>query len=1153
MTSKNTTYNTTATYEDESHQIISSYFIGPQAENLPYFKKNINIILDELESARKSYYPEDGNFIDEKTQNTPAFRNSMDKLQNAVRKASNILGKSSIPFWSPRYEAHMCTDLTMPSMLGYFMTMLYNPNNVAFEASPLSTLAEIEVGEQLCDLFGYNIKEDNTEVPTSWGHVTWSVCINYRLTISVTHTFPARNLKFYPLSLRKAFGNGEALNFLSEAFKVETCKGETKLFTDLSTWDLLNLKPSDILDLPDRLYQEHGVSNAFLSYIMKKFTIQSTGKDELEREFGLELPGQYMLSNTRHYSWPKGAAISGLGSDNVIGIPVDAGARLDLGALEKKLQENLDKGQPVYAVVAIIGSTEAGAVDSLSGVLALRKQFQAKGLSFVVHADAAWGGYFCSMLPKDYRPGDVMNLPTDMGAADGFVPDATLRAQTQDDLFAMRFADSITVDPHKAGYIPYPAGGLCYRDNRMRFLVTWTSPYLSRGSVTSIGIYGVEGSKSGASAVSTWLSNRTIGLDAEGYGALLGEVTWTCSRLSAEWAALTDSKSPFVCVPFNMLPSELEPNATEEKIEAEKKRIRDEIVKKTNASIVAEDEARPDDEKVMKLLRSLGSDLNINAFALNFRYEDGRLNDDIEEANYLMQRVIEALSVDSPDDDPTKIPLFLTSTEFSDELYGECKANYVKRLGLEQSSQDLMVLRNVVMSPFPTDGNFINQLADIFYDVVAKETKIVRKRNTPAPDFHSFLIQGTEEIFLIHLPMFHVANHRQQLIVNASFDEKSKAKYIALKKSNPTEPMLLVTQRKVMAKDVIEQKGHFDGQIMTKESGIILQDVCVQLGKTVVSRPLNSKYRLDKYPDTFMPFYLYGTPNEANIDHVITRAPNTQLSAGRCKLNFYKKVDDSIWKRPLILLIEDVREAPMQPFPSNIEIGSKNAAIIPQDDFYRGNTAKEGGKNPEPQIDKTTSSKEGIKIGVHGMSFSVSTKDNSSQPKVYGAPGYGSQSYGSQGYGSHGYGTQGDGAQDYGSQGHGSAKDADCRDCGNGNESNNGGGKVIQIHKEDESNKPHTSAKIVNSGTRSGAAKGSNFFFRPGATFKVGVWEDGGRYNASSKYASFELGNFVGRGELTLGESVYVDSEAMNLDPFKKVEKVAEWRREFDKIGKELD
>lgn len=202
----------------------------------------------------------------------------------------------------------------------------------------------------------------------------------------------------------------------------------------------------------------------------------------------------------------------------MIGIPVDNGARLDIAKLEAKLEENLENEHPVFAVVAIIGSTEGtstppfhlyshqsiailtnssfcteGAVDSLSSVLALRKQFQARGLSFLVHGDAAWGGYFCSMLPKDYHPGDVTNLPTEMGDADGFVPDASLRAETQEDLYALRFADSITVDPHKAGYIPYPAGGLCYRDERLRFLVTWTSPYLSRGSVTSIGIYGVEG------------------------------------------------------------------------------------------------------------------------------------------------------------------------------------------------------------------------------------------------------------------------------------------------------------------------------------------------------------------------------------------------------------------------------------------------------------------------------------------------------------------------------------------------------------------------------------------------------------------------------------------------------------------------------------
>ncbi|KAI0602443.1 pyridoxal-dependent decarboxylase domain-containing protein [Biscogniauxia sp. FL1348] len=1066
MSSKGVVWNTKPTYEDVSHQIISSYFIGPQAENLQYFKDNINIILEEHEKARVNYFPEDGRFVDEQTQQTPAFQASVQKLKNAVRVASNMLGKHSIPFWSPRYQAHMCTDLSMASLLGYFMTMLYNPNNVAIEASPLSTVAEIEVGEQLCDLFGYSINSKDEDTPTGWGHVTCDGTV-----ANIESMWVARNLKFYPLSLRKAFEEGEALYFLSPKFYVENCQGESKLFTSLSTWELLNMNPTNILDIPDRLLQEHGISNDFLTKVMNKFTIQSTGKDTLEKDYNITKPCQYMVANTRHYSWPKSGALCGLGSDNIVGIPVDYDARLDLVELEKKLEQCLEDQQAVFAVVAIIGSTEEGAVDPLTKILAMRKQFQARGLSFLVHADAAWGGYFCSMLPEDYRRRDPINMPIGRGPKDGFVPDASLRDQTQEDLYALRFADSITVDPHKAGYIPYPAGGLCYRDGRMRFLVTWTSPYLSRGSVTSIGIYGVEGSKPGASAVSAWLSNMTIGLGQEGYGKLLGEVTWTCSRLSAEWAALTDSESPFICVPFNMLPSERSPDTTPEKVEAEKLRIRQDIVLKTNATIVAEDESRPEDQKVMKLLRALGSDLNINAFSLNFRFEDGTLNDDVEEANYLMQRVVETFSVDSPHDDPTKIPLYLTSTEFSDDLYGSCKAKFMERLGLDQSTQDLMVLRNVVMSPFPTDGNFTNTLAEIFYDVVKRETEIVRKRNEIAPDTYKFLMQGTEQVYLIHLPLFHVAKHRQQLIVSVVLDPVSMEEYITLKKSNPNEPLILATQDKVLMQDIVNDRGTFQAQIMTKESMIILQDVEVTLTDVVVSRPLNSKWRLKDYPASFMPFYLYGTSQEVNIDHVIVRAPNTQLSAGRCKLEFYNEVPDTIWEKPLVLLLEDVYEAPMQPFPPNSEIGSNNGAVTAPEHFY-----------PKPKVGSNDSSMDSSRNGTRDDGY------------VYGN---------------------------------------------------------FVAHEDDHSGEPHRSARVVSSMTRSGQKRDSGFFFRPGATFNVGVWEDNARDDPTPDFTN--LGPLVGHGKLTLGKSVYADSEGMNYDPYAKEEKMPKWRREFDRIGGELN
>lgn len=71
----------------------------------------------------------------------------------------------------------------------------------------------------------------------------------------------------------------------------------------------------------------------------------------------------------------------------------------------------------------------------------------------------------------------------------------TLLPYTKIQLENLKFADSITIDPHKSGYIPYPAGALCYRDERSRFLVTWTSPYIDFQSegVQTMGTYGVEG------------------------------------------------------------------------------------------------------------------------------------------------------------------------------------------------------------------------------------------------------------------------------------------------------------------------------------------------------------------------------------------------------------------------------------------------------------------------------------------------------------------------------------------------------------------------------------------------------------------------------------------------------------------------------------
>ena len=58
------------------------------------------------------------------------------------------------------------------------MTMLYNPNNVAPESSPVTSLIEYWVGQDLCELLGYRRASSVNEVtsystePVGWGHIT---------------------------------------------------------------------------------------------------------------------------------------------------------------------------------------------------------------------------------------------------------------------------------------------------------------------------------------------------------------------------------------------------------------------------------------------------------------------------------------------------------------------------------------------------------------------------------------------------------------------------------------------------------------------------------------------------------------------------------------------------------------------------------------------------------------------------------------------------------------------------------------------------------------------------------------------------------------------------------------------------------------------
>jgi glutamate/tyrosine decarboxylase-like PLP-dependent enzyme len=69
----------------------------------------------------------------------------------------------------------------------------------------------------------------------------------------------------------------------------------------------------------------------------------------------------------------------------VIDVNVDDGARIDVEDLKTKLQGCLADKRAVYAVVAIIGSTEHGACDPLDKIVSLRDSTDVSSPSVATH------------------------------------------------------------------------------------------------------------------------------------------------------------------------------------------------------------------------------------------------------------------------------------------------------------------------------------------------------------------------------------------------------------------------------------------------------------------------------------------------------------------------------------------------------------------------------------------------------------------------------------------------------------------------------------------------------------------------------------------------------------------------------------------------
>ena len=262
----------------------------------------------------------------------------------------------------------------------------------------------------------------------------------------------------------------------------------------------------------------------------------------LERawEAGVARPGRppvLVVHSDAHYGIARAAGILGIGTDQIVRVPLDDRRRMDPHALDQILTNFRTIGQPVVAVCACACATPIGAFDPLEDIADVCEKH-----SVWMHVDAAHGGalIFCD--------------------------------QHRHKLTGLHRADSFICDAHKMMFVPALCAFVFYKDKQHRFAAfQQQAPYLFDPSAPpdiaeyDSGMMTIECTKR-AAAFGLWgiwslfgpelfeqLIDRTLGL-AQSFHAILSEAD--------DFVALHEPECNVVC--FRYVPESLRDGQPEE-------------------------------------------------------------------------------------------------------------------------------------------------------------------------------------------------------------------------------------------------------------------------------------------------------------------------------------------------------------------------------------------------------------------------------------------------------------------------------------------------------------------------------------------------------------------------------------------------------------
>ena len=188
--------------------------------------------------------------------------------------------------------------------------------------------------------------------------------------------------------------------------------------------------------------------------------------------------GEIIIPASAHFSFKKAADMLNL---NIVEAALDDNYKIDVDSVKSLISDK------TVAIVAIAGTTELGLIDPIEEISKIAFEN-----NIYFHVDAAFGGFSIPFL---------RNLGYDLPVFD----------------FSLPGVCSITVDPHKMGLAPIPAGGILFRKEEYLEVMAVDSPYLTVKTQSTI-----VGTRLGASSAATYAVMKYFG--KEGYSKLANEM-----------------------------------------------------------------------------------------------------------------------------------------------------------------------------------------------------------------------------------------------------------------------------------------------------------------------------------------------------------------------------------------------------------------------------------------------------------------------------------------------------------------------------------------------------------------------------------------------------------------------------------------------------